>query len=86
MKANKTLRIVTYNIHKCRGMDARVRPERISAVLAELDADIIALQEVVRGKKEKDQLVQIAKAVGAKHFRFARPHGNARCSAPLFCS
>ena len=70
MKANQTLRIVTYNIHKCRGMDARVRPERISAVLAELDADIIALQEVVRGKKEKDQLVQIAKAVGAKHFRF----------------
>src|SRR4051812_42745807 len=69
-QTNKKLRIVTYNIHKCRGMDARVRPERVGAVLAELDADVIALQEVVRGKKDKDQLLQIAKAVGAKHFRF----------------
>src|SRR5437016_5100997 len=66
----KPLRIVTYNIHKCRGMDARVRPERIAAVLAELDADVIALQEVVRGKKEKDQLAVIAEAIGTKHYRF----------------
>ena len=28
-----TLRIVTYNIHRCRGMDRRTRPERIAAVL-----------------------------------------------------
>lgn len=39
-------RIVTYNIHKCRGLDRRVRPDRIAEVLAEIDADIIALQEV----------------------------------------
>jgi endonuclease/exonuclease/phosphatase family metal-dependent hydrolase len=64
------LRIVTYNIHKCRGMDARVRPERVAAVLKELDADVIALQEVIRGKKDRDQLVAIAKALGAKHYRF----------------
>jgi endonuclease/exonuclease/phosphatase family metal-dependent hydrolase len=41
------LRVVTYNIHKCRGLDRRVRPERIVKVLRELDADIIALQEVL---------------------------------------
>jgi endonuclease/exonuclease/phosphatase family metal-dependent hydrolase len=41
------LRVATYNIHKCRGMDGRVRPERIAEVLREIDADIIALQEVV---------------------------------------
>lgn len=70
MNEKKILRIVTYNIHKCRGMDARVRPERVAAVLAELDADVIALQEVVRGKKEKDQLAVIAKTIGAKHYRF----------------
>ncbi len=70
MTKERSLRIVTYNIHKCRGMDARVRPERVAAVLAELDADVIALQEVVRGKKEKDQLTVIAKATGAKHYRF----------------
>jgi endonuclease/exonuclease/phosphatase family metal-dependent hydrolase len=39
-------RAATYNIHKCRGMDWRVRPDRIASVLEEMDADIIALQEV----------------------------------------
>jgi endonuclease/exonuclease/phosphatase family metal-dependent hydrolase len=41
------LRIVTYNIHRARGMDRRTRPDRIADVLADLDADIIALQEVI---------------------------------------
>jgi endonuclease/exonuclease/phosphatase family metal-dependent hydrolase len=45
--ASVDLRIVTYNVHRGRGMDRRTRPERISAVLADLDADIIALQEVI---------------------------------------
>jgi endonuclease/exonuclease/phosphatase family metal-dependent hydrolase len=41
------LRMVTYNVHKCRGMDRRVRPDRIFDVLSEIDADVIALQEVL---------------------------------------
>jgi endonuclease/exonuclease/phosphatase family metal-dependent hydrolase len=41
------VRVVTYNVHRSRGMDRRVRPERIAAVLATVDADIIALQEVI---------------------------------------
>jgi endonuclease/exonuclease/phosphatase family metal-dependent hydrolase len=41
------LRVATYNIHRCRGLDRRVRPERIAAVLATIDPDIVALQEVV---------------------------------------
>jgi endonuclease/exonuclease/phosphatase family metal-dependent hydrolase len=40
------LRIATYNVHRCRGLDRRVRPARIVKVLRELNADIIALQEV----------------------------------------
>ena len=40
-------RIATYNIHKGRGLDGLVRIERIAQVLAEIDADIVALQEVV---------------------------------------
>lgn len=40
-------RIVTYNIHKCRGVDGRVHPERVARVLEELEADIVTLQEVV---------------------------------------
>lgn len=41
------LRVVTYNIHRSRGMDRRTRPQRIADVLASLDADVIALQEVI---------------------------------------
>jgi len=41
------LRVATYNIHKCRGLDRRTRPERIAAVLAAINADVVALQEVV---------------------------------------
>ncbi len=41
------LRIVTYNIHRGRGLDRRTRPERIAEVLQALSPDIIALQEVI---------------------------------------
>jgi endonuclease/exonuclease/phosphatase family metal-dependent hydrolase len=41
------LRVVTYNVHRCRGMDRRTRPERIAAVLDAVHPDIVALQEVV---------------------------------------
>ena len=42
-----TLRVATYNIHRCRGIDGRTRPERIASVLRAVDADVVALQEVV---------------------------------------
>jgi endonuclease/exonuclease/phosphatase family metal-dependent hydrolase len=51
--------IATYNIHKCRGLDTRMRPERIAEVIRKLDADVIALQEVVRGRGADDQLAVI---------------------------
>ena len=41
------LRIATYNIHRCRGMDRRVVPARIVEVLREINADVIALPEVI---------------------------------------
>lgn len=42
-----SLKIATYNIHKCVGIDRRYSPERIVEVLREIEADVIALQEVV---------------------------------------
>lgn len=42
------LTFASYNIHKAVGRDGRRDPDRIIAVLRELDADIIALQEVDR--------------------------------------
>jgi len=40
------LTVATYNIHDALGADGEPAPERIAAVIAELDADVIALQEV----------------------------------------
>jgi endonuclease/exonuclease/phosphatase family metal-dependent hydrolase len=38
--------IATWNIHGCVGRDGRERPERTAAVIQELGADVVALQEV----------------------------------------
>lgn len=43
-----SFRVVSYNIRKAIGTDRRRSPERILEVLAELDADIVALQEADR--------------------------------------
>ena len=40
------VRIATYNIRKCRGMDQRRAPERVLSVLEALAADFVLLQEV----------------------------------------
>lgn len=39
------LRVATWNMHGGVGIDGRFSPERIARVIAELDADIVALQE-----------------------------------------
>jgi endonuclease/exonuclease/phosphatase family metal-dependent hydrolase len=46
-RRTRTIRVATYNIHRSRGLDGRTRPDRIAAVLAALDADVLALQEVI---------------------------------------
>jgi endonuclease/exonuclease/phosphatase family metal-dependent hydrolase len=46
-RRTRTVRVATYNIHRCRGMDGRTRADRIAAVLAGLEADVLALQEVI---------------------------------------
>ena len=43
---NDHVRIVTYNIHSCIGLDGRLSPSRISRVLAMTAPDVVALQEV----------------------------------------
>jgi len=43
-----TIIAASYNVHKCVGVDNRFDPGRIAAVIAEMDADVIALQEVDR--------------------------------------
>jgi endonuclease/exonuclease/phosphatase family metal-dependent hydrolase len=60
-------RVATYNVHKCRGLDGRVRPDRIARVLKEVGADVVALQEVLsvhRGPPEAHQAEYLAAALG----------------------
>jgi endonuclease/exonuclease/phosphatase family metal-dependent hydrolase len=67
MKETPLIRVATYNIHKCRGMDGRIRPQRVAEVLRELSVDVIALQEVVSlsgAKREQNQAQFLADAVG----------------------
>lgn len=40
------IRVLTYNIHNCAGMDGSVSPHRIARVIERENPDIIALQEV----------------------------------------
>jgi endonuclease/exonuclease/phosphatase family metal-dependent hydrolase len=64
------VRVATYNTHKCRGLDGRVRPERIAEVLAEIDADVVALQEIVSipgENREKDQPRYLAEQLGTHY-------------------
>lgn len=49
--AVKRIRIMTYNVHSCTGMDGRVSPERIARVIARHEPDIVALQELDVGRK-----------------------------------
>ena len=41
-----TVRLASYNLHKCLGTDRRRDPARIVGVIADLAADVVALQEV----------------------------------------
>ncbi|HZS32162.1 MAG TPA: endonuclease/exonuclease/phosphatase family protein [Methylomirabilota bacterium] len=60
MAESVRLRVATYNIHRGRGLDGRERLDRIAAVLGELKADVVALQEVFQ-----DQAWSLAEAIGA---------------------
>ena len=82
--ARPTVRVATYNVHRCRGIDGRTRPARIAAVLQSIDADVIALQEVLgAGPRGRSHAEELGAALGmgwvmapARQLR-GHPFGNA---------
>ena len=56
--APRTLRIMTYNIHSCIGMDGKISPERIARVIARYSPDIVALQELDVGRARTGRVDQ----------------------------
>jgi endonuclease/exonuclease/phosphatase family metal-dependent hydrolase len=55
-RAGPGLRFASYNIHLGIGRDGAFKPQRIAAVIDEIDADVIALQEVSLGAPGFDML------------------------------
>jgi endonuclease/exonuclease/phosphatase family metal-dependent hydrolase len=79
------LTFASYNIHKGVGLDGRRDPDRVIAVLRELNADVIALQEADRRFGERESVLPKALlddtpwrvAPVAKRARSLGWHGNA---------
>jgi len=64
-----SVRVTTYNIHTCVGVDRRYDPARIVAVLREIDADIACLQEVGARPsigRHADQWAYLGEATGCR--------------------
>lgn len=59
-----SLRIASYNVHRAIGADRRTDPARILSVLREIDADVMALQEVEAHDQGADMLAWLARQTG----------------------
>lgn len=53
------LKVSSYNIHSCFGRDGIYRPDRVTAVIDEMGADIVGLQEVDSALRAGDGLNQL---------------------------
>lgn len=68
----------TYNVHKCKGTDWRVSPQRVAAVMCELNADVLAAQEVLLSQAEAMAAkTQLPFVFGAARTHDHEPYGNA---------
>jgi endonuclease/exonuclease/phosphatase family metal-dependent hydrolase len=47
---DRVLRVMTYNVHTCIGIDGKLSPHRIARVIARYRPDVVALQEVDVGR------------------------------------
>jgi endonuclease/exonuclease/phosphatase family metal-dependent hydrolase len=58
------LKLASYNVHRGIGRDRKCIPERILAVIREIDADVVALQEVEAHDSGGDMLAWLADQTG----------------------
>jgi endonuclease/exonuclease/phosphatase family metal-dependent hydrolase len=79
---SRTVRVMTYNVHSCLGMDGRVSTSRIARVIARSRPDVVALQELDVGRKRTggvDQARAIADDLEMElHFHAALSVGDER--------
>jgi endonuclease/exonuclease/phosphatase family metal-dependent hydrolase len=70
--AAPSIKLATWNIHACVGIDRQYEPGRVAAVLRGIDADITCLQEVAgrrRIGRHADQWSYLAEATGREIVR-----------------
>lgn len=61
--ARGVIRVMTYNVHSCVGIDGKLSPHRIARVIARYEPDIVALQEVDVGRL-RTRLADQAQMIG----------------------
>jgi endonuclease/exonuclease/phosphatase family metal-dependent hydrolase len=72
------LTVASYNIHRAAGLDGRVDVGRIGAVLEEIGADLVGLQEVFTAQAEElARRLGVDLAMGVTRTCLGRPYGNA---------
>jgi endonuclease/exonuclease/phosphatase family metal-dependent hydrolase len=78
MRAHPSFTVVSYNIHRGKGLDGRVDLSRIASVLGEIDADVVGVQEVFEPQAEKlAETLGMRLAMGVTHGRLGGQYGNA---------
>ncbi len=68
---NRHIRVMTYNIHGCLGMDGKISPRRVARVLGMYRPDVVALQEVDMNRPRSgraDQAHTIARLLEMNHY------------------
>src|SRR4051794_2055653 len=77
---SETLRVATYNVHGCVGVDRQRSESRIAEVIASMNADVVGLQELDANRTRSarvDQAALIAERLGWNHlFHPAMHHGD----------
>jgi endonuclease/exonuclease/phosphatase family metal-dependent hydrolase len=89
-RADHVVRVMTYNVHSCIGMDGKLSIDRIARVIAFYDPDIICLQELDVGRartKGLHQAEEIAAQVRMEsHFHPAFEIEGERYGDAILCS
>lgn len=57
----KTLRIMSYNVHGCKGMDGKISTDRLARVITRYNPDVVALQELDAGRLRSSRIHQAEK-------------------------
>lgn len=70
-----TIRVMTYHIHRCRGVDGVTSAERVAEVIGEGAPDVVALQDIDAGERE-GQLGRLSDLLGMGHYGPERSGSN----------